>query len=359
MFRSRKEPSWTHYHWQICTLFAFLPYSLAYFGLTSKDPLVGYELGLPHQNIIQERIRNGHLKPAQLCNIFKLQRKQKKMCKRDKGVPEVLNESIKLSLLGCQQQFRYERWNCTLGQYHLDILKKGFKETSYLYAISSAALVHSFAHACSRGILDRCTCDISKRLRNKEAWKWGSCGDNIRYGVKFTRKFLRRAKRSGKDLRAKIDQHNTNIGIEVVRRNVNRTCKCYGVSGSCTTRTCWRQLAPFSKISAILKEKYEKAVRVNSFSEQRLNSIGDNLRVKHNELLYIEKSPSFCRRTRYSSGISGRVCMKGENCKVMCCGRGYNVESIDVQKHCLCNVISCCHVKCKICNTKHEVHTCK
>ncbi|GAB1610755.1 protein Wnt-9a-like isoform X1 [Argonauta hians] len=358
MFPTRSR--WTYYyHWQLSLLLALLPCSLTYFGLTSKDPLLGYELGSQHENNIEERIRNGHLKPAQLCNIFKLQRKQKKMCIRDKGVPEILNKAIKLSLYACQEQFRYERWNCTLGQYQMDILKKGYKETSYLYAISSAGLVHSFAQACSQGISDRCTCDISKRLRNKEAWKWGSCGDNIRYGLKFTRKFLRRSRTSGKDLRAKIDQHNRNIGIEVVRQHVNRTCKCYGVSGSCTTRTCWRQLAPFSKISAKLKENYQNAIRVNSFSEQRVNSIGEKLRVKRNELLYIEKSPNFCRKSRYSSGISGRVCMKGENCKVMCCGRGYNVESVIVKEHCSCAVIWCCHVKCKTCSTKHEVHTCK
>ena len=91
----------------------------------------------------------------------------------------------------------------------------GFKETSFLYAISSASLVHTFARACSRGDIDRCTCDESKTLKNKEAWLWGGCGDNVKFGLKFSRRFLRAGKRRGKDIRAKVDQHNIRLGRKV------------------------------------------------------------------------------------------------------------------------------------------------
>ena len=94
-------------------------------------------------------------------------------------------------------------------------LFSGFKETSFLYAISSASLVHTFARACSRGIIDRCTCDESKNLKNKEAWLWGGCGDNVKFGLKFSRRFLRAGKRRGKDIRAKLDQHNIRLGRKV------------------------------------------------------------------------------------------------------------------------------------------------
>ena len=94
----------------------------------------------------------------------------------------------------------------------------GFKETSFLYAISSASLVHEFARACSRGSIDRCTCDESKGLKNKEAWLWGGCGDNVKFGLKFSRRFLRAGKRRGKDIRAKLDQHNIRLGRKVGKR---------------------------------------------------------------------------------------------------------------------------------------------
>ena len=58
---------------------------------------------------------------------------------------------------------------------------------------------------------------------------------------------------------------------QVVEHLVNRTCKCHGVSGSCSVRTCWHQLAAFSETAAQIKSKYEGAVQVSA--EIRENSV--------------------------------------------------------------------------------------
>jgi hypothetical protein len=91
----------------------------------------------------------------------------------------------------------------------------GTKETSFLYAISSAGLVHEFSRACSQGTLDRCTCDESNPEESKKSWLWGGCGDNIDFGVRFTRRFLKKGHKSGMDIRARVDQHNSRVGIRV------------------------------------------------------------------------------------------------------------------------------------------------
>lgn len=89
-----------------------------------------------------------------------------------------------------------------------------FKETAFLLAVSSAALTHALAKACSSGRMERCTCDDSPGIQHREAWQWGVCGDNLKYSTKFLKKFLGQ-KRVSKDLRAQVDAHNINVGIRV------------------------------------------------------------------------------------------------------------------------------------------------
>lgn len=96
----------------------------------------------------------------------------------------------------------------------LFFFSSAFKETAFLLAVSSAALSHALAKACSSGRMERCTCDDSPGLEQREAWQWGVCGDNVKYSTKFLKKFLGQ-KRVSKDLRAQIDAHNINVGIRV------------------------------------------------------------------------------------------------------------------------------------------------
>ena len=39
-------------------------------------------------------------------------------------------------------------------------------------------------------------------------------------------------------------------------------CKCHGLSGSCTLRTCWRKLPLFRDVATRLKEKFDGAAKV-------------------------------------------------------------------------------------------------
>lgn len=93
-------------------------------------------------------------------------------------------------------------------------LSTAFKETAFLLAVSSAALSHTLAKACSSGRMERCTCDDTPGLQQREAWQWGVCGDNLKYSTRFLKKFLGQ-KRVSKDLRAQVDAHNINAGIRV------------------------------------------------------------------------------------------------------------------------------------------------
>ncbi|CAK9292550.1 unnamed protein product [Gordionus sp. m RMFG-2023] len=82
-------------------------------------------------------------------------------------------------------------------------LEKGTKESAFIYAAASAAVVHAVTQSCSSGNLTDCTCKtLSKNEENtfdlrdddelmgKSEWKWGGCSDNIDYGIQFSKEFV-------------------------------------------------------------------------------------------------------------------------------------------------------------------------
>lgn len=38
-------------------------------------------------------------------------------------------------------------------------------------------------------------------------------------------------------------------------------CKCHGVSGSCSMKTCWKKMADFNATATLLRQKYNQAIR--------------------------------------------------------------------------------------------------
>ncbi|KAG5279998.1 hypothetical protein AALO_G00083820 [Alosa alosa] len=365
---------------RLTAICVFLSHTAAYFGLTGREPLVF----LPGPFSSDPPSGKAHLKQ---CEQLSLTRRQKRLCRREPGLAETLRESVRLSLLECRYQFRNERWNCSMDG-RGSLLKRSFKETAFLLAVSSAALSHALAKACSSGRMERCTCDDSPGLQHREAWQWGVCGDNLKYSTKFLKKFLGQ-KRVSKDLRAHIDSHNINVGIRAVKSGLKTTCKCHGVSGSCAVRTCWKQLSPFHDTGRLLKFRYDTAVRV--LSATNVATAGDvelsggghrrypsaapsgsgtsggsgaaiaamTPRARPTELVYLEESPSFCRQSRYSPGTAGRPCAKDTSCGSLCCGRGYNTALRLTTLSCHCQVRWCCHVECQTCLREEEVYTCK
>lgn len=60
----------------------------------------------------------------------------------------------------------------------------GCRETAFIYAITSAAVTHSIARACSEGSIESCTCDWSHQNEPPQASKSESVSD-VRQWVSF------------------------------------------------------------------------------------------------------------------------------------------------------------------------------
>jgi len=145
-------------------------------------------------------------------------------------------------------------------------------------------------------------------------------------------------------------------------------CRCHGISGSCELKTCWRTLPLFSDVGKYLKEKYEHSVQITEKIKRRLQRKGKVKRkvpVRKEDLVHIHKSPNYCVEDaqRGILGTSGRQCNKTsdgpESCELLCCGRGYNTQVYRKIERCNCKFHWCCHVTCEVCETTHEIYTCK
>ena len=198
---------------------------------------------------------------------------------------------------------------------------------------------------------------------------------------------------------------------QAVYNYATTACKCHGVSGSCSLRTCWHQLPVFRDISDRLLVKYDTAMSTvfNRHGTMLVFPIADRLpgdnsrqptnrkkrrrnrkwrrgddggggrRPSKDDLIFFERSPDYCLPINGSAmgGTVGRRCkrssMSGEggsqapglnslhdgSCDVLCCGRGYNSYRETVFERCHCRFVWCCHVTCSTCRRLEDVHVCK
>ncbi|XP_013064023.2 protein Wnt-7b-like isoform X1 [Biomphalaria glabrata] len=315
-----------------------------------------------------------------ICNkIPTLAPKQRLVCKSRPDAFIAMGEGAKLGGAECRFQFMNMRWNCT--SINGDKSMFGYeelgatKEAAFIYAITSAGVTYAITKACSTGNLSNCGCDQAKKDGEvtSAGWKWGGCSVDVKYGLKMARKFMD-AREIAKDDRALMNLHNNRAGRKAVKDNMSTDCKCHGVSGSCTVKTCWTTLPPFRKIGDALKKRYKKAKLVASYvggrSRQPISLILKRSKRPHRKprrshLVFLIPSPNYCDydESVRSLGTKGRSCNRtsnaSEGCDLMCCGRGYNTHQHTRNYKCSCKFHWCCQVQCENCSERTEQYTCK
>nr|CAD7257631.1 unnamed protein product [Timema shepardi] len=246
--------------------------------------------------LLKKRSLLSVLTRSTVCKTFPgLSKEQLELCHRYPDVTMTAVEGLQMAVDECQYQFQWHRWNCSSlstknkNPHSSVLLQKGYRESAFAYAISSAGVAHSVARACSMGRLTACGCDPSGfratarrnfnpggrgRSRNKQPpsqkkqprassrWKWGGCSHNVDFGVDFSEKFLDAKEKAG-DIQSRINLHNNQAGRLAVSTNMQVRCKCHGMSGSCELKTCWKAAPNFRVVGQALKEKFRSAVLVD------------------------------------------------------------------------------------------------
>ncbi|XP_030761408.1 protein Wnt-4 [Sitophilus oryzae] len=266
----------------------------------------------------------------EMCRWLKTLKHPEKLCRRRRGLPELLHETRKLAVSSCMEQFEYEQWNCSRTNIK-KYFKKIFRETALMHSLVTSALMYTVARACAEGKLANCKCASHGKSENSSDFEWGGCGDNIKYAKKLTKKILQLKKKG--DNYSNIIRYNSEVGMKAVVKHNVKKCDCHGMSKSCTLKICFMRVEPFVKIAENLRQLYHTAVKVKPDSDLEPYK-------KKTHLVFLENSPNFCGQLgAYGVTTSGRRCKDENNCATLCCTRGHTSVKKVFDENCKCKWI--------------------
>lgn len=163
-------------------------------------------------------------------------------------------------------------------------------------------------------------------------------------------------------------------------------CRCYGTTGSCTMKTCWRKLPHQREVSTILKKKYDDALKVavteRSIGPAFLRAVGtQTVAPLSARLVYIKNSLNPCigdsnfttgrqcvpRSIKQRASNSNSTVVKLEDglvntdfpvCEEVCCAQRYTSTRKVISTQCNCVFVWCCQVFCDICAEVVKTYQC-
>ncbi len=289
----------------------------------------------------------------------------------------------------CAYQFRNDVWNCPVTAFNRKEIAETNRESAYVHAVLSAGVVHTISRNCSEGRLANCGCERNGPVDSAESWQWGGCSDNVVYGAQVSRKYLDQL--TPTEPRKLANKHNNEAGRIAIKKTMKQLCKCHGVSGSCATQTCWRQVGAFRETGDFLKQQYNRAMkvdysngilqklensRINSNRVERNRRTSDKTReekIKKRKLVFLQPSPDYCRMNPVLGykGVMGRKCVVDPSsgnmsqeirkCTNLCtsCGLKVKKEVVQVSSSCNCKFEWCCKITCDTCTKQQIIITCE
>lgn len=123
--------------------------------------------------------------------------------------------------------------------------------------------------------------------------------------------------------------NNSYLFLQAVKISLLTECKCHGVSGSCTLKTCWTTLPGFRQIGDNLMKKYYRARPVtanpSSLGPRGIDPFRKPRKIhlvlkkgkmpikkipKKCDLVFLQTSPNYCEKdlAAGSLGTVGRTC---------------------------------------------------
>lgn len=110
-------------------------------------------------------------------------------------------------------------------------------ETAFIYALTSASIMHGISKACAKGELNECGCEKSpsaismKKILSatqNDGFEWGGCSDDLKFGRKVSTSFLdqQESTTTRRRVARMINLHNNEAGrlvreIFLIEKKIN------------------------------------------------------------------------------------------------------------------------------------------
>ena len=226
--------------------------------------------------------------PKEICHTEGLSLTQKELCLSYPKEMVFLETGVDLGVKLCENLLKNSMWNCP-NKPTKDAIKflgkKNTKEIGFSSALLAAAGMAVLHDACRRGDIQNCQCSFTKNgMQNC------NLDAAVTYGYEFSKGFIdveqhetyldilsdadksqrRRDAMAKKKERRQMEEkllklYNAELGRYLARKSSTMSCKCYGVSGSCSQKQCTEKIAKFSTIASDIYRAYKKSKRVRLY----------------------------------------------------------------------------------------------
>lgn len=135
---------------------------------------------------------------------------------------------------------------------------------------------------------------------------------------------------------------------QLIDASIN-TCRCHGVSGTCTVQTCYKRVRTVEEVGEELRTKYGGAIHVRVSNGTIVNA---NPNFPNDTIIYKDNSPNFCKENTAlgTVGVADRICDPNSNnpnaCANTCCDHGHHTvtKTIPIEE---CKFVWCCDIVCE------------
>ena len=151
---------------------------------------------------------------------------------------------------------------------------------------------------------------------------------------------------------------NVSYHLLQVSSTTTQSCRCHGISGTCSIKTCFNKGPEMDEIGKKVRNDYTVSLAVELQNDKLVRKDGISTNIPNHLPVYVQSSPSFCKKDLAlgTTGTARRPCSNNPNapdsCGVLCCQRGAYFIVEEFHDEC-CEFVWCCYARCSPCNFRN------